>query len=151
MGVATFAGGVALFVAVGMPTARALPPPAYSPLAIHFVRHGQVVQSIDVVAKAPFVHATLRLRVLRGDAVVGQRGGVVVYQRVIAMADIAVPSPGPDGVVARAVWSGSLDPKHWLGGCRHTRYAIEARATTVGGSAVGEQSSLTETPAFFCR
>ena len=146
-----FAGAIALFAGTASHSVRAMPPPAYRGLETQFVRRGQVLQSIHVVAKAPFVHATLRLRVLRGDAVVGQRGGTVVYQRVIVMTDIAHPDPGPAGVVARAVWSGSLDPKHWRGGCRHARYAIEARAETGGGFAAGGQTSTTGTSAFFCR
>ena len=151
MGAATFAGAIAVFAGADSHTARAMPPPAYRALEIHVLRRGQVIQSIQVVAKAPFVQATLRLRVLRGDAVVGQRGGTVVYQRVVAMTDIANPDPGPAGVVARAVWSGSLDPRLWRGGCRHARYAIEARAETGGGFALGGQTSTTGTSAFFCR
>ena len=151
MGVATFAGAIALFAGADSHSARAMPPPAYRGLELHFLRSGAVIQSIHVVAKAPFVQAMLRLRVLRGDAVVGQRGGTVVYQRVVAMTDIARPDPGPNGVVARAVWSGSLDPRHWRGGCRHTRYAIEARVETGGGLAAGGQTNTTGTSAFFCR
>jgi hypothetical protein len=96
------------------------------PIALRITRDAQRVTSIDVTVNNSSRNATVRLQVLRGSPYGPDSGRVVVFQKQIAMTNIAFPEAGPNGTVARATWSGTLSPSDWDGGCQRALYAVRA-------------------------
>jgi hypothetical protein len=105
----------------------------YEPLVVKPVTGARGVTSVNVTVESRSRGASLQIQVLRSDA--PGAGGASVYQQQVPMTDVASPTGGPPGAVARASWSGVLSPTTWTGGCQNSLYRIVAQITDPSGTA----------------
>jgi hypothetical protein len=97
------------------------------PLDMSFVRDaGGALTSLGVTVRAATLGGTAHLQVVRGevDSSVAVPPDDVVFEQQVPMTNIASPLSGPPGTVMLSIWSGTLSPRDWRGGCQRGPYEI---------------------------
>lgn len=85
-------------------------------IRLRYVRRSGVLVAIPLTVKAPYINASVRVKVVRGP-----RPLETVFEHSAPMHDIAHPSR----FGMRSTWSSVLRPVQWRGGCQHAPYKIE--------------------------